>query len=273
MRVTAPSTGVTRWSALRPRNSTKAPGAIARRRGLAAPSRTRARRREVHVAGVRVAHPAHILERAAALRRLDHQRDRERGVVEMPAELLPGRGIVQVDGCQRIGVCVQRRLAQHGAQGRAKIRRVIEPAQGRIRGHLIVADAALRRDDIAVAGVVGGVVPIRRRQIDVVGLGAEIRLVLPRLAFAANAFGRRGQQEVLHDEHAGLGQRRAARGPQGGVGQRIALRIDDGGERRRGADRGAHLCDQSSGWSDRFGDRPRTSPSVEQPRPSTVRFT
>ena len=87
----------------------------------------------------------HILEHPPTGRPLSQERDGKRRVVKVPSERLPFAGAVDVDGRQRIGVCVQPGLPESRAQKLSKCRGAIQPAQHGVRGNLIVGDAPIGR--------------------------------------------------------------------------------------------------------------------------------
>ncbi len=120
----------------------------------------------------------------------------------MPAELLAGAGVVQVDRGQRVRVGVQTRLTEHIAQERAEQWRIVECAQRRVSRYLVVRYAALGRYHRDVAHMVVVERRIGRRQINVVLLRAVICQVLTLFALTPDGVDRCGKQEPRHDERA-----------------------------------------------------------------------
>ncbi len=98
----------------------------------------------VHLTRFGVTQMADVFKNPARLRLLDQQRDGERRVIKMPAQLLAGVRVVQIDRRQAVGIGEQLLLIQYTAEKRFKGGRIVQGAQGRVGGDLFIGNTAFR---------------------------------------------------------------------------------------------------------------------------------
>ncbi len=98
----------------------------------------------------------HVLELAAAERRLQHQRDDDIRPVEMPAVLACLRVVHNVQGAELVGMAVQGVAAQNRADKGRQLVRLIGDAKRGVGQDLVVSQAAFGRAHPGAARIIGG---------------------------------------------------------------------------------------------------------------------
>ncbi len=101
----------------------------------------------------------------------------------MPSQLFPVRGIVKVNGRQRIGVRIQRPFIKHLTQKRLKKCIVVELTQRRIQRDDVISNAALSATDFAVPGMRIAKRRVRFHQVDVMLTLGMVSTMALRIAF------------------------------------------------------------------------------------------
>ena len=113
-----------------------------------------------------------VFEATSRSWRLNHESDRKGGIVEMPAQLLTGFVIIDVDRRKCVGIGVKGGF-KDCLEEFPELRPFTDDSQWRISGNLIVGDAALVANLFCVSYMVSGKIGIRCKEINVVNLITE----------------------------------------------------------------------------------------------------
>ena len=178
---------------------------------------------ERHVPGVGVADGGHVLESSTSGGGLQQHRDCERGVVEVPPQLVALGGEVEVDGRQVVVVGVDGLDAQDRAQERTERPVLVDVTEGRVGGDLVIGQQPLAAGHLAVEGMRSRKPGIRLRQVHVVGRRRVVRLVLPVCGRSDDLSDGLRREEAIEHQHAGRGKLLTAPGPVARILQGMAI--------------------------------------------------